>query len=92
MNLPSPETCEVLRHGHIYTVNVADLAKGETPYLPPPMDTTEDAPVGDPSAPPETGWAALTVSQLAQECAARSLKVAKGARKADLVALLEKAG
>jgi len=92
MNLVNPEACEVLRDGRIYTVNVDDLAKGEKPYLPPPMQEADLVAEPAPGAAPESGWAALTVAQLAHECAARSLKVASGSRKADLVALLEKVG
>lgn len=91
--LPDPVTCQVLRDGRLYTVNVADLAPGETPYLPALEAADLVEPSSDaPTPPPTTGWASMTVVQLAAACQARSLKVASGARKADLVALLEKAG
>lgn len=89
MALPNPETCRVLRDGQVYTINLEDRHPGD---VDPPEVMAPVASLPDPGPVPAKGWASLTAAQLAQECTARSLAVPSGARKADLVALLESVG
>jgi len=94
-----PATCLVKRGTRVYTINVADLGADEVPYVPEAAQEAAGAPTGaeaaqvaaEPGEAPDAGWYGLTVAELAAECQARSIAVPRGARKADLVALLESA-
>jgi len=92
----NPATCQVEREGRIYIVNVADLAEGEMPYVAgagemPAAEADAAAAVAVAREAPEGGWARLTVVQLAEACLGKGISVPSGARKAELVALLEAA-
>lgn len=79
-------TSVVIRDGVRFTVNTADVLPDDQVIDPATEPASLAGPVGDE---PEAGWAKATVAQLADAAEARGLKVPAGARKADLVKLLD---